>query len=156
MDHRVFWPPLWHGAPQTKYFLGGSTSRESSCIAEDLGSIRGWGRSLGGGNGNPLQYSCLGNPMDRGAWQATVRGLQRVRHNWVTKSPPNKVAVSLVIKNAKIAKLNMYRGTPCLGTIWSSLWFWYVDLDISSTEWFMWCKYCRERESSENYQRGLR
>ena len=38
----------------------------------DAGSIPGLGRSPGGGNGNPLQYSCLGNPMDRGAWQATV------------------------------------------------------------------------------------
>ena len=38
----------------------------------DLGSIPGLGRSPGGGHGNPLQYSCLGNPMDRGAWQATV------------------------------------------------------------------------------------
>ena len=38
----------------------------------DAGSIPGWGRSLGGGNGNPLQYSCLENPMDRGAWWATV------------------------------------------------------------------------------------
>ena len=38
----------------------------------DLGSIPGWGRSLEGGNGNPLQYSFLGNPMDKGAWRATV------------------------------------------------------------------------------------
>ena len=43
--------------------------------AGDLGSIPGSGRSLGEGNGNPLQYSCLGNPMDRGAWQAVVRGI---------------------------------------------------------------------------------
>ena len=39
----------------------------------DMGSIPRSGRSLGGGHGNPLQYSCLGNPMDRGAWKATVR-----------------------------------------------------------------------------------
>ena len=42
--------------------------------AEDTGSIPGLGRSLGEGNRNPLQYPCLGNSMDRGAWQATVRG----------------------------------------------------------------------------------
>ena len=42
--------------------------------AEDVGSIPGSGRSLGEGNGNPLQYSCLGNPMDRRAWWATVHG----------------------------------------------------------------------------------
>ena len=44
--------------------------------------------SPGEGNGNPLQYSCLENPMDRGAWQAIVRGVARVRHNLVTKQPP--------------------------------------------------------------------
>ena len=42
--------------------------------AGDVGSISGLGRSSGEGNGNPLQYSCLGNPMDRGVWQATVHG----------------------------------------------------------------------------------
>ena len=43
--------------------------------------IPGWGRSPGEGNGNPLQYSCLGNPMDRGTWWATVYGVTRVRHD---------------------------------------------------------------------------
>ena len=43
----------------------------------DMGSIPGLGRSPGGGNGNPLQYSCLENPMDRGAWQATVHGIAK-------------------------------------------------------------------------------
>ena len=41
----------------------------------DMGSIPGLGRSPGGGHGNPLQYSCLENPMDRGAWQATIHGV---------------------------------------------------------------------------------
>ena len=48
----------------------------------DLSSIPGSGRSPGEGNDNTLQYSCLRNPMDRGAWQATVHRSQRVRHNW--------------------------------------------------------------------------
>ena len=43
----------------------------------DLGSIPGWGRSPGVGNGNPLQYSCLENPRDREAWQATVHGVAK-------------------------------------------------------------------------------
>ena len=47
----------------------------------DTGSIPGLGRSLGGGHSNPLQYSCLENPMDRGAWQATVYGVTRVGHD---------------------------------------------------------------------------
>ena len=48
--------------------------KESAHNAGDPGSISGLGRSPGEGNGNPLQYSCLENPMDRGAWQATVHG----------------------------------------------------------------------------------
>ena len=53
--------------------------------AEDAGSIPGSRRSPEEGNGNPLQYSCLGNPMDRGVWQATVHGLERVNHDLTTK-----------------------------------------------------------------------
>ena len=53
-------------------FPGGSDGKESACNVDDLGSIPGSGRLLGEGNDNPLQYSCLENPMDRGAWQATV------------------------------------------------------------------------------------
>ena len=49
-------------------FPGDSDSKESPCNAEDPGSIPGLGRSPGGGYGNPLQYSCLDKPMDRGAW----------------------------------------------------------------------------------------
>ena len=49
----------------------------SACIAEDLGSIPGLGRSPGEGNGNPLQYSCLENPMDGEAWEATVHGVAK-------------------------------------------------------------------------------
>ena len=50
---------------------GGSYGEESTCNSEDLGSSPQLGRYPGGGNGNPLQYSCLENPMDRGAWWAT-------------------------------------------------------------------------------------
>ena len=57
--------------------LGGSDNTESTCNAGDAGSIPGSGRSPGEGNDNPLQYSCLGNPMDRGAWQATVHGITK-------------------------------------------------------------------------------
>ena len=57
-------------------FPGGSDGEESACDVGDPGLIRGLGRSPAEGNGNPLQYSCLENPMDREAWWATVRGLQ--------------------------------------------------------------------------------
>ena len=53
-------------------FPGGSDGKESACKAGDPGSIPGLGKYLREGNGNPLQYSCLGNPMDRGGWWATV------------------------------------------------------------------------------------
>ena len=53
----------------------------------DSGLIPGSGTSPGGGHGNPLQYSCLENPMDRGGWRATVRGVTRVGHDLATKPP---------------------------------------------------------------------
>ena len=53
-------------------FPGGSDGKESACNAGDHYLISASGRSLGEGNGNPFQYSYLGNPMDRGAWQTTV------------------------------------------------------------------------------------
>ena len=61
-------------------FPGGSDGKESTCNV-DLGSVSGLGRSPGEGNDNLLQYSCLENPMDRGAWQATVHGSHRVGHD---------------------------------------------------------------------------
>ena len=67
------------------YFCIGSDSKASACNAGDLGLIPGSGRSPGEGNGNPLQHSCLENPMDRGAWQAAVCGIARVRHDFATK-----------------------------------------------------------------------
>ena len=68
--------------PNCLFFPGGSAGKESACNAGDPGSIPESGRSLGEGNGNPLQYSCLGNPMDRGdysPWDC------RVRHDLATK-----------------------------------------------------------------------
>ena len=58
-------------------FLGGSASKESACNEGDSGLIPGSGRSRGEGNGNPLQYSCLKNPMGRGAWQDTIQGVTK-------------------------------------------------------------------------------
>ena len=64
-------------------FPSGSDGKESACNAGNSGSIPGLGRSPGEGNGNPLQYSCLENSMDRGAWQATVH---RVPKSWTQLS----------------------------------------------------------------------
>ena len=81
----------------------------------DVGSVPGSGRSPGGGHGNPLQYSCLENPMDRGAWRATVTGSQRVRHNW---------SMSMHVHTSD----NCYHRLP--------RW-------LSGKEYFCWCRRCR-------------
>ena len=68
-------------------FPGGSAGRNLPVNAGDMGSIPRLGWSPGKGNGNPLQFSCLGSPMDRGAWQATVHEVSGVGHNLATKPP---------------------------------------------------------------------
>ena len=65
-------------------FPGGSDSKESAYKAGDPNLIPGSGRSTGEEHGNPLQYSCPENSTDRGAWQATVHEVPRVRHNLMT------------------------------------------------------------------------
>ena len=69
-------------------FSGGSDGKESACNTGYVDSIPGLGRSPGEGNDHLLQYSCLGNPMDRGACQATVHGAARVGQDLATKPPP--------------------------------------------------------------------
>ena len=54
---------------------GSSDDKDPACSAGDPGAVPGWGRSPGAGNENPLQYSCLEGPMDRGTWRATVHGV---------------------------------------------------------------------------------
>ena len=78
------YPLKIHALPAIIYtsfvcFPSDSEVKASACNAGDLGSIPGLGRSPGEGNGNPLQYSCLENPMDRGAWWATVHGVAKSR-----------------------------------------------------------------------------
>ena len=70
----------------------GSDSRESACNAGDVGSILGPGRSPGEGNGYPLQYSCLENSIDGGAWQATVQGVTKL-------DMTERLTLSLSIRN---------------------------------------------------------
>ena len=76
-------------------FPSGSVVKNLPATVEDAGSIPGLGRSPGEGNGNPLQYSCLGNVMDRGAWWPTVYGeSQRVRYNLATFTHSAETALS--------------------------------------------------------------
>ena len=70
-------PHFFNSNETIEGFPGGSDDKESAHSVRDLGSIPGSGRSRGEGNGNPLQYSCLENPMDRGAWWATVNGVAK-------------------------------------------------------------------------------
>ena len=83
LDSGDGWKTLWmyYGLLNVKYTAVHSLPVNAR-DARDPGSIPGWGRSPGGGNGNPRQYSCLENSMDRGAWRAIVHG---VRHDWATE-----------------------------------------------------------------------
>ena len=76
------WERIPHGKEDGKTLMGLPSWRsgeESACNAGDTGSITGWGRPPGEGNGNALQDSCLENPVDRGAWWATVHGVAKSR-----------------------------------------------------------------------------
>ena len=75
--HEAFLPVLHQGIQDLRGFLGGSDGKESACSVGGSGSIPGLGRFPGEENGNPLQYFCLENPMDRGAWWATVYGVAK-------------------------------------------------------------------------------
>ena len=74
-----------HSHPNLPNNIISSVGKESACNAGDQGSIPGLGRYPGKGNGNPPQYSCQENPMDREAWQAIVHGVTRVGHDLATK-----------------------------------------------------------------------
>ena len=92
-----------------KGFSCSSVSKESACNAGDLGSIPGLERSAEEGNGNPFQYFCLGNAMDRGAWQATVHGITRVRHD-LARSPDNHQITTMAkhLSSISLQKSSIY------------------------------------------------
>ena len=80
--------------------------------AGDPGLLPGWGRSPGGGYGNPLQYTCLENPTDRRTWQATVYGLARARYDLAIK--PSLIELEIII----IQRLLTMTGKAACGTHW--------------------------------------
>ena len=102
-----------------KGFPGGSVVKNLATNARDAGDsglIPGSGRSPGGGNGNPLHYSCLGNPMDRGAWWARVHGGHKtVRHSLVTEPDDSY--------HSKVKYLNLL-----LNPMWCS--FYHIKLSV--------------------------
>ena len=92
-----------------KDFPGGSDGKASAYNAGDPGSIPSLGRSPGEGNGNPLQYSCLKNPMDRGAWWATVHG---VAESDTTSVSNFTFTFSCALKSVLHNKRNRYNEKP--------------------------------------------
>ena len=72
----------YYGARASKVALVIKNPAANAGNIRNVGSVPGLGRSPGGGHGNPLQYSCLENPMDRGAWWAIVHGVAKIGHNW--------------------------------------------------------------------------
>ena len=96
--------------------------QETTCNAGDMSLIPGWGICPGEGNGNALQYSCLGNPMDRGVRQVTVPGVARVRHGLSTKPPPPYVQTHTALYDLVPEPSH---------TLFSYL---YIELHISSLE----------------------
>ena len=146
--------------------IGGSNDKESAHIVEDPGSIPGSGRTPGEGNGNPLQYSCLGNSMDRGAWLATK--LDVIDHactdcpGWVSllKSPSSQI-LTLVTSFAKESNIPSFQGLlllishscvwlcdamdcsmpglSVLHHLWSLLKFMFIASVMPSSHLTLWC-----------------
>ena len=89
-------------------------STESACNVGDPSSIPGLGRSRGEGNGNPCQYSCLENPMDRGAWRATVHG---VTNSWTGHDWSDPACMGLLLWHVELGSSYLARGWtqgPCI------------------------------------------
>ena len=98
------------------WLLSGSVGKESACNAGDLGLIPGLGRSPGEGNGNSLQYSCLENSMDRGAWWARVNGVTKSQ----TRLPRKENSLSSEQWNMEqlcITSQSMLKGKPIFFTV---------------------------------------
>ena len=103
-------------------FPGGTVAKSSAASARDMrdmGSVPGLGRSARGGNGSPLQYSCLGNPMDRGAWRLQSVESRRVRHDW---------AWTHIWRTSLAFLLDESPGeeSSCLSCIWKCLCFTFI------------------------------
>ena len=104
-SYYLFMPTWGMGLPRR------CSGKESACQCRRHEFDPRWGRSPGG-NGNPLQYSCLENPMDRGAWQVTVHGLQRVGHNWATDHMPTWGSVHKIptVRDSESFQVHSHRG----------------------------------------------
>ena len=115
--------------PTDWIWFGGPDSKETACNAEDLGPIPGSGRSPGEGIDYLLQYSCLENSMDRGAWRATVNGVTKswTWHEWVSLS-----VLSTLLKNY------IHR---CTGLFLNSITLVYMSILTSVPHCFVYCSF---------------
>ena len=89
-------------------FSGGSVVKSLPVNVQDLGSIPGSGRSQGEGNGKPLQYFCLENPMDREAWQATVHEVSKIGHDLATEPQPPRLCMPHPIPRRRKLRLALF------------------------------------------------
>ena len=95
------------------------SGKESACSVGDMCSIPGSGRSPGEENGNPLQYSCLGSLMDRGAWWATVHAVARVwKHNLVTQQQKQRHINNITFSHGKLYEEKMRSKERGLKVVW--------------------------------------
>ena len=129
-------PSFLKGTSITYIFPGGSEGKASACNAGDSGSIPGSGRSPGVGNGNPLQYSCLENPMDREAWWATVHRVSKSQTRLSDFTLDNKVVFQF-INGLSILKI--------IFSIFVS--FWLVLITLLSSSLIT----CRESQTLSNW-----
>ena len=95
----------WENLHLLRRFPGGSDGRESACNVGDPDSIPGLERTPGEGNGNPLQYSCLEDSMDKGAWQAIVLGVTNSMTNTFTSPSEVRLQSSIVVSDKKFLHL---------------------------------------------------
>ena len=117
-------------------FPGGSEVKASACNVGDPGSIPGLGRSSGEGNGNPLQYSCLENPMDGGAWWATVHGVAK---SWTRLSD--------------FTFTFHFQETAGTGILW--LFFFFLKIGDKNLIWKMPSLSQEERRHSNHWRQGI-
>ena len=113
-------------------FPGGSVVKNLPANSGDVGLIPGSGRSPGKGNDNPLQYSCLGNSMDRGAQRATVHGVTRVQHDLETKQQTAQMRASTSQSNQHVLVIHNIEDGDNGPDIFTELWI-IIPYSLSST-----------------------
>ena len=136
VHYSSLWLPWWLSGKEAACKVGDHRKAGDVCL------IPGSGKSPGEGNGNPLQYSCLGNPMDRGAWWATIHGVAGVIHDLATKPQPwpQQSSHCIIILSMPVS--------PCTVS-WSNGWVssWKIECYINEClkmhffRWFIWWQY---------------